>query len=285
MMLLVVGSLHLDVVVRAPHLPAIDETVVGTSVDYVFGGKGGNQAVAAAQMGTEVSFAGRVGSDGFGEAIRAALRASEVELSQLQLDPGPSGMSTAIVDAHGEYGAVIVSAANLLIDETVIRIPSETSLVVLQNEVPESVNLVVARKARAAGAQVWLNAAPARSTSDNLLAEIDLLIVNRVEAGFYDVLPDGLQVLTTLGGDGVRYDGQLFGAHRIDVVSTHGAGDMFIGALAARVVSGAGMEDAIGFAQAAAALHVSSGSHERKAMTPGKVAGFLAANPVSVALL
>lgn len=280
MTLLVVGSLHLDVLVHAPHLPALDETVVGTSVDYVFGGKGGNQAVAAAQMGAEVGFAGRVGSDGFGETIRTALRASGVDLSQLQLDPGPSGMSTAIVDANGDYGAVIVSAANLLIDATEIRVPDQASLVLLQNEVPEPVNLAVAQKARAAGVRVWLNAAPARATSDDLLAEIDLLIVNRVEAGFYDAaLPDGLQVLTTLGADGVRFEGQVFGAHRVDVVSTHGAGDMFIGALAARVVAGAGMEKAIEFAQAAAALHVSSGQQERKAMTPVQVADFRSADP------
>lgn len=282
MTLLVVGSLHLDVVVRAPHLPALDETVAGTEVDYVFGGKGGNQAVAAAQMGADVSFAGRAGSDGFGDTIRAVLRASGVEVSQLQLDPGPSGMSTAIVDANGDYGAVIVSAANLLIDETRIGIPAKTSLVVLQNEVPEAVNLAVARKAHAAGAQVWLNAAPARVMSDDLFAEIDLLIVNRVEAEFYRALPDGMRVLTTLGADGVRYNGQMFGAHSVEVVSTHGAGDMFVGALAAQVVSGKGLEDAIGFAQAAAALHVSSGLEVRGSLTPGLVTAFRATHPRSV---
>lgn len=279
MTLLVVGSLHLDVVIRASHLPALDETVAGTGVKYDFGGKGGNQAVAAARMGANASFAGRAGSDSFGDTIRSVLHESGVELSQLQLDPGPSGMSAAIVDGNGDYGAVIVSAANLLVDVNRIEIPVQTSLVLLQNEVPEAVNLAVARKARAAGARVWLNAAPARGVSDDLFTEIDLLIVNRVEAEFYKRLPDGLLVLTTLGADGVHYDGQMFGAHGVQVISTHGAGDMLVGALAAQVVSGKRMVDAIRFAQAAAALHVSSASEDREALTPDTVTAFLAAQP------
>ena len=101
MSVLVAGALHLDVVLRAPHLPVPDETVTGSSVEYLFGGKGGNQALAASRMGAEVHFAGRAGSDGFGEMIRAALAASQVDIAQLQRDPGPSGMSAAIVDAAG----------------------------------------------------------------------------------------------------------------------------------------------------------------------------------------
>ena len=277
MSLLVAGSLHLDVVLRAPHFPGLDETVSGSSVDYVFGGKGGNQAISAARMGAEVHFAGRAGSDLFGDMIRETLGASGVGLSQLQHDDGPSGMSAAIVDSNGEYGAVIVSAANLNIAAHQVTVPEGTSLVLLQNEIPDEVNLAVALKARAIGAKVWLNAAPARKISNDLVEAIDLLIVNKVEAEFYARLGFAVNLLKTLGADGVSYEGVQYSGFPVDVVSTHGAGDMFVGALASQVVYGTNMVGAIKFAQAAAALHVSSQLDKRKKLNNQAVTTFLAA--------
>jgi ribokinase len=276
MSLLVAGSLHLDVVLRAPHFPGLDETVSGSSVDYVFGGKGGNQAVSAVRMGTKVHFAGRAGSDSFGDMIRETLAASGMGLSQLQRDDGPSGMSAAIVDANGEYGAVIVSAANLNIAAHEIAMPEGTSLVLLQNEIPDDVNLAVALKAKASGAKVWLNAAPAREISNGLVEVIDLLIVNKVEAEFYAGAGFVLNLLKTLGAEGVSYNGVQYSGFPVDVVSTHGAGDMFVGALASQVVCGANMVDAIKFAQAAAALHVSSQLDKRKKLNNQATTAFLA---------
>ena len=277
MSLLVAGSLHLDVVLRAPHFPGLDETVSGSSVDYVFGGKGGNQAVSAARMGAEVHFAGRTGSDLFGDMIRETLDSSGVGLSQLQHDDGPSGMSAAIVDSNGEYGAVIVSAANLNIVAHEVDVPEGTSLVILQNEIPGEVNLEVALKAKAIGAKVWLNAAPARKISNDLVEAIDLLIVNKVEAEFYARLGFAVNLLKTLGADGVSYEGVQYSGFPVDVVSTHGAGDMFVGALASQVVYGTNMVGAIKFAQAAAALHVSSQLDKRKKLNNQAVTTFLAA--------
>ncbi|WP_300037656.1 PfkB family carbohydrate kinase [uncultured Roseobacter sp.] len=275
MSLLVAGSLHLDVVLRAPHLPATDETVAGTSVNYVFGGKGGNQALAAARMGAGVHFAGRLGRDRFGEMLRETLQTSGIDLSQLQTDDGASGMSAAIVDANGEYGAVIVSAANLNIDADRITLPPDTSLVILQNEIPDAANLEIARNARAAGAQVWLNAAPARSLPDALAESIDLLIVNRVEAEFYSKAGIRTQMLRTAGAEGVLFLGGHWPAETVEVVSTHGAGDMFIGALAARVSEGMEITDAIPFAQAAAALHISVPEDQRSTLNRSAVDAFL----------
>ena len=277
MSLLVAGSLHLDVVLRAPHFPGLDETVSGSSVDYVFGGKGGNQALSAARMGAEVHFAGRAGSDLFGDMIRETLDASGLGLSQLQRDDGPSGMSAAIVDSNGEYGAVIVSAANLNIAAHQVTIPEGTSLVLLQNEIPDEVNLAVALKAKAIGAKVWLNAAPARKISNDLVEAIDLLIVNKVEAEFYARLGFAVNLLKTLGADGVSYEGVQYSGFPVDVVSTHGAGDMFVGALASQVVYGTNMVGAIKFAEAAAALHVSSQLDKRKKLNNQAVTTFLAA--------
>ena len=277
MSLLVAGSLHLDVVLRAPHFPGLDETVSGSSVDYVFGGKGGNQAVSAARMGAEVHFAGRTGSDLFGDMIRETLDSSGVGLSQLQHEDGPSGMSAAIVDSNGEYGAVIVSAANLNIVAHEVDVPEGTSLVILQNEIPGEVNLEVALKAKAIGAKVWLNAAPARKISNDLVEAIDLLIVNKVEAEFYARIGFAVNLLKTLGADGVSYKGVQYSGFPVDVVSTHGAGDMFVGALASQVVYGTNMVGAIKFAQAAAALHVSSQLDKRKKLNNQAVTTFLAA--------
>ncbi|WP_299678672.1 PfkB family carbohydrate kinase [uncultured Roseobacter sp.] len=273
MSLLVVGALHLDVVLRAPHLPGLDETVTGSAVDYVFGGKGGNQAVAAARLGAKVEFAGRTGADGFGAALRATLTESGVETRQLQDDPGPSGMSAAIVDAQGEYGAVIVSAANLNIDAARIHVPEGTALVLLQNEIPEEVNLTVARSAKAAGARVWLNAGPARPLPPALTDALDLLIVNRVEAAAYSDL--AVPKLETRGADGVVFEDVLAPGYAVDVISTHGAGDVFVGALAADVTRGVRIADAIPFAQAAAALHVSMAPEARAQLSRAAVTAFL----------
>ena len=276
MSVLVVGSLHLDVVLSAPHFPALDETVAGNSVDYVFGGKGGNQAISAARMGANVHFAGRAGSDLFGDMIRETLTASGVDLSQLQRDIGPSGMSAAILNSNGEYGAVIVSAANLNTVANDIIIPQGTSLVILQNEIPQEVNMEIALKAKKVDVKVWLNAAPARELPNRLIKVVDLLILNQVEAEFYSSLNRSVKVLKTLGAQGVYYDDVLYSGFSVDVVSTHGAGDMFVGALAAQVVRGTPMVEAIRFAQAAAALTVSSQQEKRKYLRAPSVIKFLA---------
>ena len=274
MSILVVGSLHLDVVLNAPHLPELDETVTGHNVAYVFGGKGGNQAIAAARMGGHVHFAGRAGQDSFGDMIRETFAQTSVDTAQLQLDPGASGMSAAIVNDAGDYGAVIVSAANLRIEAEKITIPDGCRVVLLQNEIPEAVNLSVARKASAAGAKVWLNAAPARDLSADFVAYVDLLIANRGEAAFYCDLPDTLDRMVTLGAEGVSYQGKAHKGHKVDVVSTHGAGDAFVGALAACVSGGRCIADSIGFAQAAAALHVSLPVEDRAGMDHHAVTRF-----------
>ncbi|WP_299700072.1 PfkB family carbohydrate kinase [uncultured Tateyamaria sp.] len=276
MSVFVAGSLHLDVVLRAPDLPRLDETVTGSAVTYVFGGKGGNQAVAASRMGADVDFAGRIGGDRFGDMIHDALLAAGVNIDQVQVDGGASGMSAAIVNDDGDYGAVIVSAANLRIDPQAIALPDGTKLVLLQNEIPEAVNLAVARQAVQQGVPVWLNAAPARTLSPSLADAVDLLIVNQVEAEFYAGATSDTRMIRTLGADGVSFHGTTYPAHAVNVISTHGAGDMFVGALAAQVAVGTSMTDAIAFAQAAAALHVSKPVYQRNSITPDKVQTFQA---------
>ncbi|MFN6925812.1 MAG: PfkB family carbohydrate kinase [Tabrizicola sp.] len=275
--ILCAGSLHHDVIVDAPGLPRPDQTLAGRSVQYAFGGKGGNQAVAAARAGAEAHMAGAVGSDDVAILLREALDAAGVRRSAVQTHPGASGMSVAISLPDGSYAAVIVSGANLLFRPEAVQLPKGCALLLLQNEIPEAANLVLAARAREEGLRTILNAAPARSVSRELLALTDLLVVNRGEAADLLARPEaGLDaegaardlaaggpgaVIVTLGAEGlvVAEGGRLHQqpARRVPVVSTHGAGDAFIGGLAAEWARGAPLHEAAAFGQAAAALHVS----------------------------
>jgi ribokinase len=275
--ILCAGSLHHDVIVEAPALPRVDQTMTGTSVRTAFGGKGGNQAAAAARAGAEVHIAGAVGSDEAAILLRAALDSAMVRRAGVQTHPGPSGMSVAISLPDGGYGAVIVSGANLLFRPEAVSFPKGCTVLLLQNELPEAANLDLAGRAQADGIRTILNAAPARPMSPDLLGLTDLLVVNRGEAadllGYRErdldpakaapvLLAQGPRaVIVTLGKQGlvlasadeVRHQP----ARKVGTVSTHGAGDAFIGALAAEWARGGTLSAAAAFGQAAAALHVS----------------------------
>ena len=287
--ILVLGALHYDVVVDAPRLPGIDETLPGTQVDYRFGGKGGNQAVAAARMGAKVAMAGRVGRDTAAGTLRAALEAAGVDVTQVKDTDAATGMSVAITLPSGDYGAVIVSGANLLNDGKVdLSNPPKT--VILQNEIPEAANLSIVRRL-SPDVRLIVNAAPARPLHDEIAARTDILIVNRVEAGAltgrddpFDAvkeLADRLHgaALLTMGDRGLIFAHQdktrLMPSHRVDVVSTHGAGDMFVGALASSLTAGEFPLDAVGFANAAAALFVSRPIASRSTLDADDVRDFM----------
>ena len=286
--LFVVGSLHLDVVVKSPRIPKKDETIIGSAVKYVFGGKGGNQAIAADRNGASTFFAGRVGSDSFADLLTKQLEGSSVNFSALQVGPGASGMSVAIVEASGEYGAAVVSGENTYIDETLITIPENTGVLLLQNEISETVNLEIAKKAKAVGCKVWLNAAPAKKINSAFFSLVDICIVNRVEAEFYNFINSNkthknLTIIKTLGHEGLELiepSGKVrkIPAFKVNPISSHGAGDMFIGALAARYLIGDTMENALVYSQAAAALFISRAEEERAGINQRAVTDFMENN-------
>jgi ribokinase len=277
--IVVCGSLHFDVVVDAPHLPAIDETVRGSSVNYICGGKGGNQAVAAALNGAPTAFVGCIGDDESGKQLLTHLQQHNIDCSGLQKINGASGMSVAIVDDNGDYGAVIVSASNLDINSDAIEFPVSMGMLVLQNEIDESTNITLAQQARAAGIPVMLNAAPYRSLPNELVNSIDILVLNRVEASaFLNAQISGVAdckfalnstdscintIIITLGAEGLVYRGpdntvHTKPAYSVSVISSHGAGDMFCGALASSLLGDASLDQALDYAMAAAAWHVST---------------------------
>ena len=289
--LLCAGSLHHDVIVDAPALPRPDQTLAGTGVRTAFGGKGGNQAAAAARAGAEVHMAGAVGSDDAAIALRAALDDFGVRRAAVQTHPGASGLSVAISLPDGNYGAVIVSGANLLFRPEAVAFPKGCALLLLQSEIPEAVNLYLAQRARSAGIRIVLNAAPARAVGRDLLGLTDLLVVNRGEAADLLALPEaGLDpvraaidlgartsgaVIVTLGGEGLvlaEAGGTVAQSARpVRVVSTHGAGDAFIGALGAEWARGAPLARAAAFGQAAAALHVSLPPDQRPSIAEADI--------------
>jgi ribokinase len=287
---LVVGSLHLDILVNATHLPAIDETARGSGWRMVCGGKGGNQACWAARLGAKTAMISRVGKDDFGKRLLDNLQLSGVDATGGALDEtAGSGMSVAILDANGDYGAVIVSGANLVIpvDEALAAVErlGTPKVVVLQNEIDDRVNEAVARRAKRAGAIVVLNAAPARSISREFAEWIDILIVNRVEAAMMSGLEVrnqseavlaistlrhfGRTVIVTLGGDGLVVAEEwrepiMIDPVKIKVASTHGAGDCFVAQFSAALAKGSAVEDAAKLANATAAAYVSGELNDKQ---------------------
>ena len=281
--IVVVGSLHYDIMVEAPDRPRKGETVAGYAWRPKFGGKGGNQAVAAAKAGAEVRMAGAVGNDDFGQFLLNALAAGGIDASRVdRLDNVGSGMSVAISDEGGDYGAVIVSGANMHSNTALINSPSlwrNADVLILQNEMPETINILAATAARTAGATVCVNAAPYRPMSDAFLALVDVLIVNAIEAEQLGGMPvtdlataaaaaKALSqrfpcVVVTAGGDGVvgvqgSEPAVSLSAIPVKLISTHGAGDVFVGALATAIGAGQTFQACLSAANQAAALHVST---------------------------
>lgn len=278
----VVGSLHYDIIVDAPDRPRKGETVAGFGWRPKFGGKGGNQAVAAAKAGAVARMAGAVGDDDFGRFLLAGLAAAGVDAAHVACLAGTgSGMSVAITDAGGDYGAVIVSGANGLADPATLgdaELWRDAGILVLQNEMPDPVNLAAARAARRAGAPVCLNAAPYRPLPEDLAGLVDILVVNAVEAEQSCGTPVAdldsaaraaralavrfANVVVTAGGAGLVgiQRGQepiALPALPVDLVSTHGAGDVFVGTFAAALARRHLFAECLRLANAAAAAHVS----------------------------
>jgi ribokinase len=270
-MIVVFGSVNVDLIFDVPSLPAAGETVLAPAYIQAFGGKGANQAVAAARDGANVVFAGCVGSDALGAEVRSALKAEGIDVSALAKVDGPTGLASIAVDPNGANQIVVGSAANafaradLVSDETL----ATASMVVLQMEVPPAETAAVIEKAKAAGLRVLLNLAPAGALPEDTLRDVDTLVVNEVEsaalasrfgvdgaAGLAERL--GRTVIETRGADGIfayaRGRGMHVPAMTVEVKDTTGAGDCFVGVLAAALDKGENLEAAIERAGAAASL-------------------------------
>jgi ribokinase len=299
----VVGSLHFDIMVQAPYLPRTGETLIGDAWWWKPGGKGGNQAMAAARHGARAAMIGRLGDDAFGARLRERLVAAGVEVAAVGEAAQGSGMSVAIQQADGDYAAIVVSGANRELDAAAIADAADTlrgaRVLVLQHEIADAANVAAARLARETGATVVLNAAPARPLG-GMTDLVDLLVVNTVEAeqlgagpvtdlataarAARELLDLAPAVIVTAGGSGVTAataDGTEVSlpAHPVARAETHGAGDVFVGALAARLADGEPLPDAMRYANAAAALHVGTPEAARDTLGPTDVRALLATPP------
>lgn len=274
---IVVGSLNMDLVVRTPRLPKTGETILGSDFRTFPGGKGANQAVAAARLGGQVAMIGRVGRDDFGEALLQSAARDGVDMTYVSKDPhAATGVALITVDEAGQNTIVVASGANhQVVAEDISAVEHlfrDSSVLVLQLELPIPAVERAAHLAHQRGMPVILNPAPAQTLSRELLSIVDYLVPNQselalltgqedIEAGA-GVLQDwGVRsVIITLGEAGVlvRSDGQeqLLAAHPVEAVDTVAAGDAFVGAFAVALTEGRSVLDAAAWANAAAALSV-----------------------------
>jgi ribokinase len=278
----VAGSINMDVVATADRHPRIGETVAGTALLYFPGGKGANQAVAAAKLGAPTTLIGRLGKDAFGDELKAFLGAQGVDLNFVQATAGAHTGTAVITAANADNTIVVIPGANALVNAADVASPAlaKGDIAVSQFEIPLPTITAFFKRARAAGATTILNPAPAIEFGTELLELVDILILNETELGllagtelhdsddpvrFIEAarsLPIGKDriICVTLGKRGVLalIDGEptIVAGRTVGAVDTTGAGDCFVGAVAAQLARGKSIGDALGYANAAASICV-----------------------------
>lgn len=280
-MILVVGSINMDLVVRCPDMPVGGQTVLGSGFRTSPGGKGANQAVAVARMGGKCRFLGRVGEDAFGEALLVGMKAEAIDCSDLLRTPeAPTGIAMIIVDARGENSIVVAGGANHCLSPDDIfprtELFEQADIVVLQLELPLPTVRAAINMARRNGCKIILDPAPAPRQLPEELCRVDIISPNVIEAELItgtktgeeradkniasDLIARGASAaVLKLGARGsmvVTADSQIarVPAYRVKIVDTTAAGDAFTGALAVAVANGQDLLKAAKFANAAGAL-------------------------------
>ena len=278
----VAGSINMDVVATADRHPLVGETVAGKAVLYFPGGKGANQAVAAAKLGAPTTLVGRLGKDAFGQQLRTFLAAQGVDLAHVK-DSADAHTGTALITiANADNTIVVVPGANALVNAEDVGVPvlGKGDIAVSQFEIPLPTIAAFFKRARDAGATTILNPAPAIKFGQELLDLVDILVLNETELGLlagtelHDtdddarfieairLLPSTREqiVCVTLGSRGVLavINGQpsVIAGRKVKAVDTTGAGDCLVGALAAQLSSGRAIRDALNYANAAASICV-----------------------------
>ena len=300
---LVIGSLNMDLVARCEHLPRTGQTVFGTDFFSAAGGKGANQAVAAARLGARVTMAGCVGDDRFGHDLVAGLRRDGVRSDAVRTVAHPTGTALITIAADGANTIVVISGANAACDTALVdRALADADgpgILLLQHEIPEAATAHAIRAARAAGWFIVLNPAPARPIGRDLLALIDIIVPNETEAAALTGSSDPREAarhllaqgacaaLITLGGDGALYcdAGTTLRcpAVAVQAVDTTAAGDAYIGALAVALAEDRSVADSLGFAAGAAGLAVTRLGAQPSLASREEVGRFIANNPMPTA--
>jgi ribokinase len=280
--IVVIGSSNTDMIIKVDHIPRPGETVIGGTFSTAPGGKGANQAVAAARAGGRVTFIARVGDDMFGRQALDGFRADGIDVSHVIIDPdAPSGVASIFVDAKGQNSIAVASGANANLSPDDIHnaadVIAAADILVMQLETPVETVRAAAQIARDNAVTVILNPAPAQPLDKDLLKCISILTPNESEAELLTGIPvdspqaaqkaaDALRargvkvVIITMGEKGALLSTQnasaFVPAFKVDAVDATAAGDVFNGALAVAVAEGAPLPRAVRFASAAAALSV-----------------------------
>ncbi|WP_113720283.1 ribokinase [Aeromonas salmonicida] len=301
--LVVLGSVNADHVLRVPHFPRPGETLTGHSYQVVPGGKGANQAVAAARLGAPVSFIARIGDDAIGQQMRQGFEQDGIDVSAVELDETlPTGIAIIYVSDEGENSIGISAEANGALSPAMAKrheaMIADAHTLLLQLEVPLESVFEAAKLARSHGTRVVLNPAPARPLPAELLALVDLITPNQTEAELLtgvkvsdeasaDLAADRFHqmgisdVMITLGSQGVYCSNarqqQLIPGFRVEAVDTTAAGDTFNGALLAAELAGADFNAAVRFAHGAAALSVTKFGAQSSIPSKVEVDAFLLA--------
>ena len=293
-MILVAGSSNLDFVVRAHHIPAPGETVLGRDFKTFPGGKGANQAVACARAGgAPTSLLTAMGADAFATPVEASLRDASVALNIVRVYEQPTGTAFICVSDDAENAITVAPGANLYLLEQHLPTLEGVSHLLMQLEIPLNTVASYAQKARQQGVTVVLNAAPIQALPADLLQSIDILVVNEGElaslSGHAGTIAECLEridvptVVVTLGHRGccARFEGNFLvqPACAINPVDSTGAGDTFCGSLVAALSDGAGMSHALALAGAAGALACTRLGAQSSIPHQAEVAAFLAQQP------
>lgn len=276
--IIVVGSLNTDLVVRAPRFPRPGETIRGEDLQIIPGGKGANQAVAAARQGRSVAMVGRVGNDSFGPDLIENLKQNNVNTSHILIDTeSATGTAIIVVDANGQNSIVLSPGGNGRVSpQDLADVPfPDQKLLLVQLEIPIEAVLAAARRARESGVRVLFNPAPARPLPDELLSLPDFIVPNESELGLLtdqtvddipsaekaakSLLERGIQnVIVTLGAKGALIVNKEITQHvssfDVDVVDTTAAGDAFIGGFASALLQDKTLEEAVRYGCACGAL-------------------------------
>ena len=299
----VVGSVNMDLAARCPHIPVPGETVLGGDLIESPGGKGANQAVAAGKLLGRVAMIGCLGADAYGQTLRAALVEAGVATQGL-IERGPrSGVAIIEVADHGENSIVVVQGANALLEpvdvaDVLERMP-QAQMVLLQLEIPLATVVAAAQRARAQGLRVILDPAPAQPLPPDLLRQVDILVPNQTEAAVLAGMPvvtvatapeaasrllamGPSTILLKLGADGVLIANaagmRVIPGFRVATIDTTAAGDCFAGALAVALIEGQPLEEAVVFANAAAALSTTRAGAQASMPTRAEVKDLLHAH-------